>query len=182
MIDTRLDERRRLRTFAVAAAILSAATLALTWANRPQPTDKPTVDAAPTQPSPPPSRAAVAIGTPPRARAQEPKQPSRRLRATASRFLRSYLPYLYGQAPLRTVQGASLELRRRLARERRRVPPAARRRRPRARTLRRGGLVQDARAWRVTARVADGDVATYPIELLIANRGGRLVVIQTGGE
>jgi len=42
--------------------------------------------------------------------------------------------------------------------------------------------VRDVGAWRVTARIADGDIAVYPIELLIAERGGRLVVIGTGGE
>ena len=177
MIDKRLDERGRLRTFALAAVALLTAAIALTWADRPDPAHQPAAAGTPSEASP--SRI-VPVGA--RPRAQAPRRPSRHLRQTARGFLRTYLPYLYGQTRLRAVKASSPALRRRLARDRRPVPPAARRRRPRVRALRLGGLVRDVGAWRVTARIADGDIAIYPIELLIAERGGRLVVIGTGGE
>jgi hypothetical protein len=177
MIDKRLDERRRLRTFALAAVALSTAAITLTWTDRPGPASQPAAVAPSSEASPPRN---VAIDARPHARA--PRRPSRHLRRTARLFLQTYLPYLYGQARLSALKASSPALRRRLARDRRPVPPAARRRRPRVRALQLGGLVQDARAWRVTARIADGDVAAYPIELLIAARDGRLIVVQTGGE
>jgi hypothetical protein len=173
--DGSLDERRRIAVFALAAALLTVATIALSWTNRPSPSAAPV--AISTGPTTPPPRSAEVDAGPPR----RPRPLSRPLRRTAERFLRGYLPFLYGQAPLHAVTAAAPALRRRLARQQRRVPPAARRRRPRVRHVRLGAFVRDARAWRVMAQVADGDVV-FPIELLIANRGGRLVVIQTGGE
>ena len=178
MTDNLPDERRRLRTFALVAILLALAAIALSGTNRPDQANEPTgVTTTTFEASPPP------VAEPDAApRIRQPRRPTARLRRTAQRFLRTYLPYLYGQARLRSLERAAAELRRRLARAERRVPPAARRRRPRVRALLLGGLVRDARAWRVTARVADGDVAVYPIELLIAERRGRLVVVQTGGE
>lgn len=179
MTDNRPDERRRLRTFALVVTLLALAAIALSGTNRPDPADEPTgVTTTTVEASPPPSLAEPDATS----RIRQPRRPTARLRRTAQRFLRTYLPYLYGQARLRSLERAAPELRRRLARAERRVPPAARRRRPRVRALLLGGLVRDARAWRVTVRVADGDVAVYPIELLIAERRGRLVVVQTGGE
>lgn len=178
MTDTRPDERRRLRTFALVAMLLALAAIALSGTNRPGMENEPAgVTATTFEASPPPVAEPDAVP-----RIRQARRPTARLRRTAQRFMRTYLPYLYGQAPLRSLERAAPELRRRLARGERRVPPAARRRRPHVRVLLLGGLVRDARAWRVTARVADGDVAVYPIELLIAERRGRLAVIQTGGE
>lgn len=173
--DGSLDAPPRISAFALAAALLTAVTLALSWTNRPSPPEAPvSISPGPTAPMPPSAEADA--GSP-----RRPRPPHRRLRRTAERFLHGYLPYLYGQAPLRTVKAAAPALRRRLAHQRLRVPRAARRRRPRLRALRLGAFVPDARAWRVRASVADGDVI-FPIELVIATRDGRLVVIQTGSE
>jgi len=169
-----LQERHRIAIFALAAAVVLVASTALSRIDRPAP--HPTRPAATT---PVVARDPIAAVD---ARPPELRRPDRRLRRTAVRFLNGYLPYLYGQAPLRRIVAASRGLLHRLARERLRVPPAARRRRPRIRALRLGARVPDARAWLVFARIADGDVAAYPIELLIGARRDRLVVIQTGGE
>jgi hypothetical protein len=172
--DRSLDERR-IAAFALAAALLTAATIALSWTHRPSPPAAP-VSISTASTTPPPQSTEADTGSP-----RRPRPPSRRLRRTTERFLHGYLPYLYGQAPLRAVTAAAPALRRRLARQQRRVPPAARHRRPRVRHVRLGAFVRDARAWQVTANVADGEVV-FPIELLIANRDGRLAVVQTGGE
>jgi hypothetical protein len=97
----------------------------------------------------------------------------------ARRFLGAYLPFLYGRGPARAVEPITAELRARLARSRVRVPPAVRRRHPRVVALR--PRVVDGSRFAVSARVADGGAARYPIELGIARRGGRWRVVEAGG-
>ncbi len=92
----------------------------------------------------------------------------------ARRFLRGYLPYLYGQGPARAVQGSTAMLRRRLEIARLRVSPAARKRRPRVVRVTADPL--DGGRWHVVATIADGGVAQYPIELLLTTRAGAVRV------
>ncbi|MDO8213908.1 hypothetical protein [Conexibacter sp. CPCC 206217] len=180
--EPRSPERARQRRFALAAAVLLLAAVALSAtrpANDPTPapsTTPTTTTTSTTSTSPPPLIVSPPrVPAPPAARA-----PQRRLRQVARRFLADYLPYLYGRASGRRIDGASPQLARRLARTRLRVPPAARRRRPHVRGVHVGARVRDARAWQVSARIADGDVVAYPIELLVGVRDGRLVVTAIG--
>jgi hypothetical protein len=97
----------------------------------------------------------------------------------ARRFLRGYLPFLYGRGPARAIEPATAELRARLVRSRVRVPPAARRRYPRvvAFQVRAAGGGRFA----VSARVEDGGAVRYPVVLVVARRGGRWRVVEAGG-
>lgn len=166
-----LRERDRQRAFALAAAalVLAAAILTLTQRTTDQPPPTPTTTiAAPVAAPPPPLASDV------RERGREPTPTQ--VKRVARRFLAGYLPYLYGQRPARRIDATTQSLRRRLASNRPRVSPAARRRRPHVVAL--TGVRAPAGRWLVRARIADGSVAAYPIELLIALR--RVVAI--GGE
>jgi hypothetical protein len=171
-----LRERDRQRAFALAAAalVLAAAILTLTGRDHHQP--PPAAATPPTSPAavPPPVSPAPAVRAP--AREREPEPAPRSIRRVARRFLAGYLPYLYGQRPARRIDASTPQLRRRLAANRPRVSPAARRRRPRVVALE--GERALAGRWLVRARIADGSVVAYPIELLIDGR--RVVAI--GGE
>lgn len=174
-LDRPLRERDRQRAFVLAAAalVLAAAILTLTGRDHHQPL---ATAAPPTSPAavPPPVSPAPAVRAPARERVPEPAP--RSIRRVARRFLAGYLPYLYGQRTARRIDASTARLRRRLAANRPRVSPAARRRRPRVVALE--GERAPAGRWLVRARIADGSVAAYPIELLI--HGRRVVAI--GGE
>lgn len=166
-----LRERDRQRAFALAAAalVLAAAILILTGRTTERPPLTPTATTAtPVAATPPPPAPAV------RERVREPAPAP--VKRVARLFLAGYLPYLYGQRPARQINAAMPSLRRRLAVNRPRVSPATRRRRPRVLGLR--GERASAGRWLMRARIADGSVVAYPIELLIAGR--RVVAI--GGE
>lgn len=98
----------------------------------------------------------------------------------ARRFLSGYLSYLYGQGPVRGIRGSTDALRRRLSRARLRVSPAARRRHPRI--VRVTAEPLDSDRWHVVATVADGGVARYPIELLIATQAHGARVVEVSSE
>jgi hypothetical protein len=98
----------------------------------------------------------------------------------ARRFLRGYLPYLYGQGPARAIRGSTDVLRRRLTAARLRVPPAARRRHPRVVRVVADPL--DLGRWHVVATVADGGVSRYPIELLITTGAGGVRVAEVSSQ
>lgn len=188
-----LSERDRQRGFALAAAVLMTAALALTLTSNPTGDERPAnrngaaLAPAPPIPAADPAEAAPVVPTartsPPaeRASARSRHAPPPRVARAARGFLTGYLRYLYGRGRAGRIDRASTALRRRLAAERLRVPPAARRRRPRLVSLH-GERVPERRAWLVTARVDDGDVAVYPVELLIALRRGGPVVERIGGE
>ena len=72
----------------------------------------------------------------------------------AHEFLAGYLRYSYGRGTARAIAGAGVRLRRRLARERPRVPPAERRRRPRVLLVQSDGASPDGA--RLLALVGDG--------------------------
>jgi len=177
-----LTERERQRAFSLAALalLLAAALLTVTARHENPPTTPRTSTAAAVTPPSPAAAAPAPTRThaPARAAVRAPKA----VTALARRALSDYLAYLYGQRRARGIEGLDRALRRRLAANRPRVPAAVRRRRPGVGAMT-GTRVPDSPAtWAVRARVVDGAVADFPVELLIARRGGRLVVIQIGGE
>jgi hypothetical protein len=97
----------------------------------------------------------------------------------ARRFLAGYLPYLYGQGPVRVIRAGTVTLRRRLETAPLRVSPAARKRRPRVVRVTAESL--DRRRWHVVATIADGGVTRYPIELLLTTgaRGVRVAEVSS---
>jgi hypothetical protein len=200
-----IAERERRRLFALSVAVvLCAAGLLLTLrpgaagdpkpspppaATRPDPPrpTPPAADRTDSAPSPTP-RDAEDAGKPahrarPDTRRQLPPGPARRVpegvERAARRFLRAYMPFLYGRGPARAIQPTTAELRARLTRSRVRVPPAARHRHPHVEALR----LRAAAAGRfaVSARIEDGGPARYPIELAVAHRDGRWRVVEAGG-
>lgn len=175
-------ERERQRAFTLAALVLllAAALLTLTAGDdgrHPTPRASTPSTTAPPTPSPesePPR--------PPRAPARRVERAPKPVTVLARRFLSDYLGYLYGQRRAGGIEGASRSLRRRLAADHPRVPAAARRRRPRVVALEGTRVRGRAATWAVRARVADGEVADFPVEMLITRRGQRLAVVQIGGE
>lgn len=174
-----IDERRRQQLFALAAIILllTAGLLSLTAGSRDRAMQSTRVPLAmPADLELPRSWTQVAPAPQSRERAPE------RVIAVSRRFLAGYLPYLYGRRPARAIEHAGRALRRQLAADTPRVPAAARRRRPRVIAVDGERMPSRARAWTVTARIADGKVIDFPVELLVVARAGRLVVAQVGGE
>jgi hypothetical protein len=155
------SDRPRLFALAVVLIVAAAAVLALFD----------DAGSAPDRPRPP--AATPAPTAEPISKPAEPPPPSRvdvaRAKRVARRFLAGYLRYAYGRGSAREIEGASDELRARLAAERPRVPAAQRRRRARILLLQSEGTT-------VTALVSDG-ARRYTIPLELA--GGR--VVDTGG-
>lgn len=161
-----IAERERRAAFALAAAILlaAAALLLLSAGGSIQPAPAPTTASQGRAASPAPPLPA----------------PSRGAEAAATRFLHGYLPFLYGRGGARGIRGAAPRLLGRLIGTRLRVPPAARERRPRVEALRVHRIAAGRAA--LTAQIADGDLAGYPIELVLARRAGRWLVVAVGVE
>jgi hypothetical protein len=94
-------------------------------------------------------------------------------------FLHGYLGYIYGHNRAAGVQGATSALTHALAGSARPVPPGMRARQPRVVALHTenapAGLI------RVTAAINDGGLVDYPIALLLARQGSRLLVTGLGG-
>lgn len=127
----------------------------------------------------PPAPGPVIGRAPPKEALLSPGQ-MRRARRAAVRFLRSYLPYLYGRRGARSVKGLAEPARRALARGRARVTPAQRRRRPRTEDLQL--VAQSGRVVLATARVADGGSASYPLTFSLERRHDRWVVTSLGND
>jgi hypothetical protein len=175
LLERPIAEHERRRAFALAASVVLIAAVGLLALGRaaddaprrvvpaPEATERP----APA-PSPPPGGAGVeGAGLP-------DGVPPRGVESAARRFLDGYLGYLYGRGPVSAIRAAAPELARRLSRARLRISPATRHRRPRvaelsAQRLGRGGEI-------VVAQIADGDIAHYPIELVLERRSGRWLV------
>lgn len=91
----------------------------------------------------------------------------------ARRFLAGYLPYSYGTARASEIRAVSVELRRRLTRDRPRVTGRERHRRPRVELLQADGV--DHRHANVVALVSDGARRyTTPLELERTSAGWRV--------
>jgi hypothetical protein len=102
------------------------------------------------------------------------------LARAATLFLAGYLGYLYGHTPARQVKGATAALLRSLEAHPPRVSTSMRSRAPRLLSLHSApapsGLVG------VSALVNDGGLIDYPIGLVLAPHGGRLLVTGLDGE
>ena len=161
-LDARVASGDPRRIFAVVAGLLVVAAVALT-ASAPDRQLAP----EPADPSAPRSLPRSRIPFTP------PPVPPEAVRV-ARQFVGDYLRYLHGRAGADAIDGASRELRRSIAARRLRVPDGARHRRPRIVRVR-GHELAPGR-WFVSATIADGGDATYPIEQVVADRAGRVVV------
>jgi hypothetical protein len=92
----------------------------------------------------------------------------------ADRFLAGYLRYLYGHARASQVQGTTASLARSLTAHPPHVSPSIRASTPRVLALR--PAAAPAGAVGVTVLVNDGGLIDYPIGLLLAPHGARLLV------
>jgi hypothetical protein len=101
-------------------------------------------------------------------------------RRAAGRFLAGYLPFLYGRASARSIDGVTPDLRQQLIRMRGLVTPVERQRDPRAFSLTAVG--QAPAAVLATALVADGGVTAYALRITLrSSRSGWLVSGVDGG-
>ena len=163
-----LRDGDRTRLFVAAVATILAGAGVLTFlAARERPSHHSPAAAARTAPS---SGAAVTVApveTPNAPRSPATATPASRdgveaAKRAARRFLADYLPYTYGHRPARGIRAATPRLRRRLATERRRVPPAMRRRHPRVLLVQAEDVSRTHAA--ITALVGDGGHG-YTVEL-----------------
>lgn len=153
-----LTEDGRRRGFAVAAAVLVLAAVALSLSASPP---------AGYEPAPPASRPSGPSRAEIEADAAAPRL------AVARLFLRGYLRHLYGRGRAEEARGATRRLRRELAATPLRVSPAMRERWPRIAKL---SWERIAGGWLVSTTIDDGGIAAYPIMLKVEDRqGGPLV-------
>jgi len=156
------------RTAMAAVAVLLAATALLLALTRPDGQRQRTVE----RPSPSPARSASAV----RAHAPEssPAPLTPRIARTTNLFLAGYLAYLYGHTPASQIKDATAALLHSLEAHPPRVSPGMRSREARLVSLHTtqapSGLLG------VSALVTDGGLVDYSIGLLLAPRGGRLLV------
>lgn len=170
LADRPIAEHERRRAFALAAASVLIATARLLTLQAPDQGDV-ALRPAPAQPEP----QAPAPAAPASPGAGRPGGvASREAESTARRFLEGYLAYLYGRGPVSAIRGATHELAGRLRRARPRISPATRRRRPRVIELSAQALGRNREL--VVAQIADGDIAQYPIELVLEHQSGRWLV------
>jgi hypothetical protein len=165
------SERRAAMTAVVVLLSATALLLALT---RPDGQRQRTIE----RPSPSPARSASAVDAHASGTSTAPLTP--RIARAAELFLAGYLGYLYGHTPARHVKGATVALLRSLDAHPPRVSPSMRSRVPRLLSLHSmpapSGLVG------VSALVNDGGLVGYPIGLVLAPQGGRLLVTGLDGE
>jgi hypothetical protein len=186
-----LSDADRPRLFAIAAALILAAAVVLAAIDGAGPAPERTraiipaatpADAAadiavPPAPSPTPTAAPPSEeGTPPPGFEASPADVARAKRA-ARGFLADYLPYTYGRGRGGEISAATAELRRRLVRERPRVPARERGRRPRVVLLQSDGVSPDR--GRLLALVRDGRRG-YSVGLELARTDGRWRVTRVG--
>ncbi|MGA2926830.1 MAG: hypothetical protein ABSG43_12690 [Solirubrobacteraceae bacterium] len=92
----------------------------------------------------------------------------------ASRFLRSYLEFVYGRADAISVAAVTPGLRSQLSRDRAQVTPAERARHPHVVSLR--VLGTNPGFVLATASVEDGGIAAYRLRFALREAGGRWLV------
>jgi hypothetical protein len=97
--------------------------------------------------------------------------------SAARRFLRTYLPFTYGQLPARTIRGAVPALRMRIAARPPEVPATIRRLHPRvtALTIIPARITDAGAGWAATATVSDRQ-ETYHVTVTLARQHGRWLV------
>jgi hypothetical protein len=88
-------------------------------------------------------------------------------------FLRGYLPWLYGHAPLRTITGATSRLLASLKTHPPRVPPTIQSLRPKVAAI--AMQRRDGRSWQALPNINDGR-ETYELVLTVAQTRGRWLV------
>ncbi len=159
-----IGERERRGAFWIGAAVLIAAAVLLNLIPN---------GAPPSTSSPVPGRVALRPASEP-ARVVSVSGPE----AAARRFLVGFLSFLYGQGSPDAISAVAPALADRLNGSRRRVSPAALARHPTITQLE-GRRLGSGRA-SVLARIEDGGVASYPIALTLARRGGRWLVVAEG--
>jgi hypothetical protein len=159
------SERRAAMAAVVALLSVTALLLALT---RPDGQRQRTIE----RPSPSPARSASAVTAHAPETSMAPLTPG--VARAADLFLAGYLAYLYGHAPARQIKDATAALLHSLEAHPPRVSPGMRSRQARLVSLHTtqapSGLLG------VSALVTDGGLVDYSIGLLLAPRGGRLLV------
>lgn len=101
-------------------------------------------------------------------------------RATAQRFLATYVPYLYGRGKPSRVGPVTQSVAHALRIGRARVTPAQARRHPRVTGL--SVLGQSRRNALATVQIADGSPAPYRLTLTLEQRGPRWLVADLGDD
>lgn len=158
--DRPIAEHERRTAMAAVVVILGAVTVLLALT---QPASQARYPARSTPLSPPPAAAESHMS----ASEHEAKQ-------TAERFLAGYLGYVYGHTPVGQIEDATPALIRSLQAHPPRVPPAAQARRPRVLSLHLAA--GSAGEVTVSAVVNDGGLIDYSVALVLASKGGRLLV------
>jgi hypothetical protein len=97
--------------------------------------------------------------------------------SAARRFLRTYLPFTYGQLPARTIRGAVPALRTRIAASPPEVPATIRRLHPRvtALTIIPARIIDSGAGWAAIATVTDR-LETYHVTVTLGQQHGRWLV------
>jgi hypothetical protein len=161
------------RTAMAAVAVLLAATALLLALTRPDGPPRRTIE----RPSRSLARSAPAVHAQAPQTSTAPLTPA--VARTARLFLAGYLAYLYGHTPASQIKGATPELVHSLEDHPPRVSPGVRSREARLVSLHTtpapSGLLG------VSALVTDGGLVDYSIGLLLASRGGRLLVTGLDG-
>jgi hypothetical protein len=165
--DRPIAESQR-RTAMAVVVVLLAATALLLALTRPDGQRQRTTE----RPSPSPARSASAVHAQAPETSTAPLTPG--IARAADLFLAGYLAYLYGHTPARQIKDATAALLHSLEAHPPRVSPGMRSREARLVSLHTtqapSGLLG------VSVLVTDGGLVDYPIGLLLAPRGGRLLV------
>lgn len=136
----------------------------------------------PTRPPPVPAAPGPIITGRAPPTASDPLTPAQRRAAKRAvrRFLRGYLPYLYGRAPARRVKPVTPSVAQALASGSARMTPAQRHRHPRVSRLKVTG--QTAGSALAAVRVQDGGPAPFQLTLTVERRRGRWVISDLGDD
>ena len=165
--DRPIAESERRTAMAAVVVLLAAAALLLAL-TRPDGQRQRTIE----RPSPSPARSASAVHAQAPETSTAPLTPA--VARTARLFLAGYLAYLYGHTPASQIKDATAALLHSLEAHPPRVSPGMRSREARLVSLHTtqapSGLLG------VSALVTDGGLVDYSIGLLLAPRGGRLLV------
>jgi hypothetical protein len=181
LLERPISDNERVSAFGLAVLLVLASCVALLLTREHHPRPRPPAATAPAPAAPEPYRPTAPPPPDPGASAEPPAQapPAAAVRS-ARRFLAGYLRYLYGHGRARQIRSATLRLRRRLAAHPPRVSPATRQRRPRIVQIE--GSATGRQRWTLTARIADGSGASYPLALEVAQRPGGFVVTRLEGD
>ena len=157
-----LAEEERRRAFALAAAALVVAAIALSLVADPPSPDRPAAPSASSRVPPPASEARPTASAAPAD-----------VLGVARGFVAGYLRHLYGRGRASAIRHASSGLRQRLAANAPRVSRGMRERRPAVQRLRATAL---GGRWLVTATVVDDARVSYPVAVVVAEQPGGPVV------